>query len=700
MELNRGKALKDQKIFERGIARITVILGIVIVMTAGIAGACLYYFWYDARTPELSASVMVPETQIYASINLRPEKSELFKLQDIFERFKETKGFDEGYNDILDDFRNETGVDIEDDILPWLEELAIGITMDINNPEDISVVVLGGTSDSESSTSTIEKILDYARDNNDFKFEEAEYRGYDYIFNEDEEIYLAIAKEYVILCSSNDLLKDVIDLMAEGGESLADQPKFQNARAEMPSNRVGFFYMDTEAMFSEAFDEAMSDYEYDTEDQEQIDLLEQTMPEYMVASAQCIDYGLKIDYYTKYSEEIDHDLLLADNNELKSMKLIPADALGLISYSGISSLWEQQRSSMDEEMIQELDEIQNDIREEIGYDLDEILALIDGEIAITMLPGGMYISPDGEFDGMPRMVALVEIEDREEMDSFVEEMKEFILEEYEMGIGQIDISGQQAFIFSDSSGENEIAAYMYLDDFFIIGLTPDALAKIVETGNGISPSLAENNGMVRPLGMVKDANSVFYLNIQGIIDQVLELIPENVVDNYKQEYARYFEPFEACLFTGSGATNDAQLYTIGTFIVTVSASPPVEKLTSVDSDNDGWTDDLERSMKTNPYLADTDKDGIIDPEDPDPLPNYEPDTKYELMNIRLALTATMADAGSAELDASYLGVNTNEEVWNVTAGEGVYRLTDYLEVFDTLVGTYDISKNGSVVVSP
>ena len=103
---------------------------------------------------------------------------------------------------------------------------------------------------------------------------------------------------------------------------------------------------------------------------------------------------------------------------------------------------------------------------------------------------------------------------------------------------------------------------------------------------------------------------------------------------------------------------------------------------------------------TNPYSSDTDKDGIIDPEDPDPLPTYKPDTKYELMNIRLAVTCTMADAGVAELDADYVGVNTHEEAWHVSAGGGAYRLTDYLEVSDTLVGTYDISINGNVVVTP
>jgi hypothetical protein len=46
-----------------------------------------------------------------------------------------------------------------------------------------------------------------------------------------------------------------------------------------------------------------------------------------------------------------------------------------------------------------------------------------------------------------------------------------------------------------------------------------------------------------------------------------------------------------------------------------TTSPPV----AVDSDGDGWTDDYEEKAGTNPYIMDTDNDGLIDSEDPNPL---------------------------------------------------------------------------------
>ena len=52
----------------------------------------------------------------------------------------------------------------------------------------------------------------------------------------------------------------------------------------------------------------------------------------------------------------------------------------------------------------------------------------------------------------------------------------------------------------------------------------------------------------------------------------------------------------------------------------VMLSGCVEEKSSIkDSDGDGWTDDQEKLMQTDPYKIDTDGDGINDSEDPNPL---------------------------------------------------------------------------------
>lgn len=68
----------------------------------------------------------------------------------------------------------------------------------------------------------------------------------------------------------------------------------------------------------------------------------------------------------------------------------------------------------------------------------------------------------------------------------------------------------------------------------------------------------------------------------------------------------------------------------------------------------------------------------------------------EVKNVRLAVTAMLADAEAGTLDDDYADINTLAEVQTVTAGSGVYSLDDYLDVDDQLKCTYDINDDGSV----
>ncbi len=59
--------------------------------------------------------------------------------------------------------------------------------------------------------------------------------------------------------------------------------------------------------------------------------------------------------------------------------------------------------------------------------------------------------------------------------------------------------------------------------------------------------------------------------------------------------------------------------TLSTHTIEIYQYNPSPSLPPADSDNDGWSDSYETSVGTSPYNPDTDGDGIIDSEDPDPL---------------------------------------------------------------------------------
>ncbi len=68
----------------------------------------------------------------------------------------------------------------------------------------------------------------------------------------------------------------------------------------------------------------------------------------------------------------------------------------------------------------------------------------------------------------------------------------------------------------------------------------------------------------------------------------------------------------------------------------------------------------------------------------------------ELKNVRLAVTAMLADAEAGTLDDDYTDIQTLAEVQGVSAGSGAYTLDDYLDVDDQLKCSYDIGSDGTV----
>ena len=93
-----------------------------------------------------------------------------------------------------------------------------------------------------------------------------------------------------------------------------------------------------------------------------------------------------------------------------------------------------------------------------------------------------------------------------------------------------------------------------------------------------------------------------------------------------------------------------------------------EKTIQKDSDFDGWTDIQEREAHTNPFDADTDHDGIWDPEDPDPSrPGILTDTEQKLEVGRYVEfdLARMYPTGIPKYIRDHLGIGDSEH-YNIT----------------------------------
>ena len=86
-----------------------------------------------AKPPEYSARYYPPDTLAYAWVTLLPGDGQTDDMRDIWERFNEFRDFRRLVDELQDDFEDETGIDFETDVMPWIGPEASIAFMDFNS---------------------------------------------------------------------------------------------------------------------------------------------------------------------------------------------------------------------------------------------------------------------------------------------------------------------------------------------------------------------------------------------------------------------------------------------------------------------------------------------------------------------------------------------------------------------------------------
>ena len=112
--------------------RKTLIIAASLVLALGTAVGMGVYFMLQIQSlshpPEETARFLPAETSLYVSMNLRPGAGQLMKAREILGLFKENPKFEEKLDELYGDFEEETGIDVEEDLFPWVgPEIAFAI---------------------------------------------------------------------------------------------------------------------------------------------------------------------------------------------------------------------------------------------------------------------------------------------------------------------------------------------------------------------------------------------------------------------------------------------------------------------------------------------------------------------------------------------------------------------------------------------
>ena len=208
---------------ERGFSLLLILVIVAVVGAATAGGLTTYLLLREEVSPSEQTSKFLPaDTQIYFSLNLRPGNDQLKKFRDIFARFREHPNFQSKIDELLDDAMVETGMDLVEDVIPWLgPELAIAFVDVVGSAVGAATggaplaVAMLGTSDSVPALSVIQDWTRYLTQEEGLKFATETYEGLTVFSEQDDEQHYVVMEDYVLFATDRELLEDEFGLQGD-----------------------------------------------------------------------------------------------------------------------------------------------------------------------------------------------------------------------------------------------------------------------------------------------------------------------------------------------------------------------------------------------------------------------------------------------------------------------------------------------------
>ena len=551
-------------------------------MVLGTAVGVGVYFFIQIQSlshpPEETAKFLPMETSLYVSMNLRPGAGQLMKARDILDLFKDNPKFEEKLDELYGDIEEETGINVEEDLFPWLgPEIAIAIPTLEGIDETPEFVAFIGATDTAAAESFLRKLIAFAEESNGIEYEDGVTRGYlTFVVDPSDDVnaHIALTDDYIVLATGAEALESALDRMDSGQDqdrpSLFDNPGFQEAREAAESPRFGIMYVDIAGIIDQlgedidqlggSFDEEIVDSLRDFSDQ---------LPDFIVASSSFIDKGIRVSTSFDYPTQ-DQLFVPASTNSVGSAGRAPEDTVALLSFVGVQDAWERFRDEVTDLPGLDLDEALDEIEADIDIDIEEdILSWMTGELAFAMLlPGGVSFSLDEIHANV-----YVEFDDRAKALSSMEKIQAAV-EDGGVELSVVDVEGTDAVVMNmgdDQGPLNLTPGYVVLDDYVVIGTTLTSLRQAVEAGRGDIPSLRKSSAFSRPLAAAGNSTDfMIYGNIRRIIKEVFDQLDETELEEYGKTAKPFVEPLEAFLL-GVAVEED-----IVTFTTVITFSAPTD----------------------------------------------------------------------------------------------------------------------------
>ena len=489
---------------------------LILLLSATTVAVYLLVPGIRGSEPENTARYFPKDTYIYNWATFSPGIGQGRRMLDLWNRFEELPKFEEEVDELLEELEDETGIDFEEEVLPWIgPDMSLGV-MNASG-ESFDVVGLVGVKDHGVATDFLHDLLEYMEDEGLELVQEDDIHGFEVWADWDSDTVLALSGDWFLFANTEDALNDVLDLISgEERQSLADSPRFQEARSAMNDNRTMSLYIDLEAaadVFSDLADVDVSD--------------DINTPDWLAASVGFIDRGIVIEAVTPFDSDFLAGFSIADD----PATLLPDDTMffGAASFEPDVDEW---RAELREYTVADLigpeavddltellsDDFEGDITADstLAEALDYFIDLVDESIDINLEEelldhlGGQAVLGVRDFDldrvedteryAVDVVAALSYVSGGEEslmltMEKFVDLLEEAADEEFPARVSKDIGADHEAVMFDTEDNATETAyspGYVFHNGYMAIGSTERALKSVVDAQNGNTSALAES----------------------------------------------------------------------------------------------------------------------------------------------------------------------------------------------------------------
>ena len=493
-------------------------------------------------------------------MTLAPDGGQIENMRDLWERFNGFRDFRRLIDELQDGFEDETGIDFEREVMPWIGPDASAAFIDFNlRREEPIVAATIGVRDEDAARGFLDEWLEYMEDSEGADFDRDSYKGFDVWADESAYQVYGLSKDALVFSTTENGLEEVIDgISGDLDRSLADTEKFQAAREALPDRRFASVYVD----YQEGI-ELVEDFYPDEFGTMSIAAYGQQDPEWIAGSAEWLERAISIE--TVMPIGIDYPLQVANLDDPAS--LVPSDTLGFMAmtYDPDVDRWREAARNYDVGEVlspSDIDDL-NDVIEALPYDVgifnlptldadDSLDELLDW--GLDFVEGMTDIDPEDDlFDNLAgeailavsdvdfarieadplsnavNAVAMLSYHEEGKADltdtmdqvtGIIEDNLFFLLEIDSVRMG-VDVRATVFSIREEFAETDYAPGYVLHDGYLTMGTTEDALEATVELQDGEGRSLASVSEYARTVGhLPTQRQSLAYVNLQRIIRQL------------------------------------------------------------------------------------------------------------------------------------------------------------------------------------